>query len=57
MATWALAPEAMLADAVATALFFDGGPELAARWDVQWVRMNQARQVEWSPRVTAELFL
>lgn len=57
VATWALAPEAMLADAVATALFFDGGPELASRWDVQWVRMNQARQVEWSPRVTAELFL
>ncbi|MDF2561337.1 MAG: hypothetical protein K0R99_2783 [Microbacterium sp.] len=37
-ATWALAPDAMTADAVSTALFFDGGPELAAAWGVEWVR-------------------
>lgn len=57
IATWACAPDAMHADAAATALFFEGGPELAARWGVEWVRMTQARQVEWSPGVSAELFL
>jgi thiamine biosynthesis lipoprotein len=56
-ATWAVAPTAMRADAVATALFFDGGPELAFEWDVQWVRMTSDGRVEWSPASTAELFL
>lgn len=56
-ATWAIAPTAMRADAVATALFFDGGPELAASWDVEWVRMTTDGVVEWSPRTTAELFV
>lgn len=55
-ATWALAADAMTADAVATALFFDGGPELAHRWDVQWVRMTTDGRVEWSPNCKAELF-
>lgn len=56
-ATWALAPTAMIADAAATALFFDGGPRLAATWDVSWVRMTSDGRVEWSPGSTAELFL
>lgn len=56
-ATWAVAPDAMHADAIATALFFEGGPELAAQWDVQWVRLTDARQVQWSPGATAKLFL
>lgn len=56
-ATWALAPEAMRADAVATALFFDGGPELAAAWGVEWVRMSTDGRVQRSPGSTAELFL
>lgn len=55
-ATWALAPEAMTADAVATALFFDGGPELAARWGVEWVRMTTDGRVQRSPGCRAELF-
>ncbi len=55
-ATWAVAPTAMHADALATALFFDGGPELAARWGAQWVRMRTDGRVEWSPGSTAELF-
>ncbi|MET0449212.1 MAG: FAD:protein FMN transferase [Aeromicrobium sp.] len=55
-ATWALAPTAMLADAVATALFFDGGPQLAAERGVEWVRMRTDGRVEWSPGSTAELF-
>ena len=48
-ATWAVAPTAMLADAVATALFFDGGPELAHRRGTPWVRMTTAGHLEWSP--------
>lgn len=55
-ATWAMAPTAMRADAAATALFFDGGPELAAGWGVEWVRMTTDGRVEWSPGCEAELF-
>ncbi|MCS3845008.1 FAD:protein FMN transferase [Microbacterium sp. AK031] len=55
-ATWAIAPDAMRADAVATALFFDGGPELAARWGAEWVRMSTAGLAERSPNCPAELF-
>jgi thiamine biosynthesis lipoprotein len=47
----------MRADAIATALFFDGGAELAFEWDVQWVRMTTDGRVEWSPGSTAELFV
>lgn len=56
-ATWARADDAMTADAIATALFFDGGPEIAAAWDVAWVRMTTDGAVEWSPACDAELFL
>ncbi|MFS0913237.1 FAD:protein FMN transferase [Microbacterium sp. 179-I 3D2 NHS] len=56
-ATWAFAPEAMRADAVATALFFDGGPRLAADWGVEWVRMTTDGRVERSPGCPAELFV
>ncbi|MBO9625249.1 MAG: FAD:protein FMN transferase [Microbacterium sp.] len=56
-ATWAIAKDAMSADAVATALFFDGGPELAAEWGVEWVRMSTDGRAESSPRCPAELFL
>lgn len=55
-ATWAVAPDAVTADAVTTALFFEGGPELAHAWGVQWVRMLTNGQVEYSPQSTAELF-
>jgi thiamine biosynthesis lipoprotein len=55
-ATWAIAETAMRADAIATALFFDGGPGLAFEWGVQWVRMTTDGRVEWSPGSTAELF-
>ncbi|MEV5042222.1 FAD:protein FMN transferase [Microbacterium sp. LMI1x-1-1.1] len=55
-ATWAVAHDAMTADAVATALFFDGGPQLAAEWGVGWVRMRTDGSVEWSPQCEAELF-
>ncbi|MFH8249660.1 FAD:protein FMN transferase [Microbacterium sp. B2969] len=56
VATWAVAPTAMRADAAATALFFDGGPRLAHEWGVDWVRMTSDGRVEWSPGSKAELF-
>jgi thiamine biosynthesis lipoprotein len=56
-ATWAQADTAMQADAAATALFFDGGPELAHRWRVPWVRMLTDGRVQWSPGNEAELFV
>ncbi len=55
-ATWAMADTTMAADAIATALFFDGGTVLAAEWGVQWVRMSTDGRVEWSPGCTALLF-
>lgn len=55
-ATWAIAPDAMRADAIATALFFDGGAELAARWGVEWVRMSTSGKAERSPNCPVELF-
>ncbi len=56
VATWAVAPDAMTADAAATALFFDGGDRFAAAHRVAWVRMTTAGRVEWSPGCKAELF-
>lgn len=55
-ATWALAPDAMHADAIATALFFDGGPQLAAEWGVEWVRMSTDGRAQRSPGCPVELF-
>lgn len=55
-ATWAVAPDAMRADAIATALFFEGGTTLAHEWGVEWVRMLTTGRVEFSPGSEAELF-
>lgn len=55
-ATWALAADAMTADAAATALFFAGGDAFAHAHDVEWVRMTTSGRVEWSRGCTAELF-
>lgn len=55
-ATWAVAPTAMVADAAATALFFDGGPAWAVAHGVAWVRMTTVGAVEWSRGCRAELF-
>lgn len=56
-ATWAVARDAMTADAAATALFFDGGPRFAHSHAVAWVRMTTDGRLEWSPDSKAELFL
>lgn len=55
-ATWARAPDAMTADATATALFFCGGERFASDHGAEWVRMPTDGRVEWSPGCTAELF-
>jgi len=55
-ATWAIGHDAMQADAVATALFFDGGPQIAADWGVDWVRMTTSGRVERSAGFAGELF-
>lgn len=56
VAAWAVAADAMHADATATALFFDGGDALAHAWGAEWVRMLSDGRVEFSPGCTAELF-
>lgn len=61
VATWAIAETAMTADAAATALFFDGGPEYAHAHGVHWVRVLSDGRAEWSlgsrlERGEAELF-
>lgn len=56
-ATWAVATTAMWADALATALFFDGGPALAHERGIAWVRMTTDGRLEWSPGCRAELFV
>jgi thiamine biosynthesis lipoprotein len=56
-AAWALGADAMRADAVATALFFEGGPELADGWGIEWVRMTTDGTAERSPGWPGELFV
>ncbi|MFC4138893.1 MULTISPECIES: FAD:protein FMN transferase [unclassified Microbacterium] len=56
-ATWALAPDAMLADAATTALFFDGGPAFADARGIPWVRMATDGRMQASPGFLGELFL
>lgn len=55
-ATWTIADDAMRADAIATALFFDGGAGLADDWGVDWVRMSTDGRAEHSAGFTGELF-
>lgn len=57
VATWAIAPTALEADGLATALFFAEPATLAAEFDFQWVRMFSTGRVEYSPEINGELFL
>jgi thiamine biosynthesis lipoprotein len=56
VATWALAPDALHADGLATALFFDTAPELTRGEGVSYVRMFANGRVEHSPTFAGELF-
>jgi len=56
IATWVLAPDALHADGLATALFFDPAPNLFASGDVFYVRMFANGRVETSPSFPGEVF-
>ena len=56
IATWALAPDALHADGLATALFFDPAANLFASGDVFYVRMFANGRVEQSPSFPGEVF-
>jgi thiamine biosynthesis lipoprotein len=55
-ATWAIAPTGLLADGLATALFFTSGETLQREFDFEYVRMFPDSRVEQSPDFTGELF-
>ncbi|CAN5558770.1 FAD:protein FMN transferase [soil metagenome] len=57
VATWALAPDALHADGLATALFFDTVPDLTETEGVSYVRMFANGRVQHSPSFPGELFL
>jgi thiamine biosynthesis lipoprotein len=56
IATWAAASDALHADGIATALFFDPSPNLLQREDVYYVRMFANGRVETSPSFPGEVF-
>jgi FAD:protein FMN transferase len=56
VATWAIAPTALIADGAATALFFDTDPRFYADHGVSTVRMFSNGRVEYSPSFSGELF-
>jgi FAD:protein FMN transferase len=57
IATWAIAPTALVADGLATALFFTSADRLAAVADFTYVRMFADGRVEHSAEFDGELFL
>ncbi|WP_339619288.1 FAD:protein FMN transferase [uncultured Salinibacterium sp.] len=57
IATWAIAPTALEADGLATALFFAEPAALAVEFNFEWVRMHSTGRVEYSPDLTGEIFL
>jgi thiamine biosynthesis lipoprotein len=56
VASWAIAPTALLADGAATALFFDTDPRFFADHGISTVRMFSNGRVEHSPTFSGELF-
>ena len=56
IATWAIASNALTADALSTALFFTEPARLEAEFDFSWVRMYATGRVEFSPQLNGELF-
>ncbi|QAV70151.1 FAD:protein FMN transferase [Salinibacterium sp. UTAS2018] len=57
IATWAIAPTALEADGLATALFLAEPAELKAEFDFHWVRMHSTGRVEHSADLPGEVFL
>jgi thiamine biosynthesis lipoprotein len=57
IATWAIAPTALVADGVATALFFGDSERLAGEFGATFVRVLSTGRVEFSPDLDGEMFL
>jgi thiamine biosynthesis lipoprotein len=57
LATWVLAPTALVADGIATALFFDPAADFVARRTVGFARMFDDGSVDVSPDFPGEMFL
>jgi thiamine biosynthesis lipoprotein len=55
-ATWAVAGTAMVADALATALFLAPPEALEAEFAFTWLRMATDGRAHWSPSLPAEVF-
>ena len=56
IATWAVAPTGLVADGLATALFFADPVGLADRFDFEWVRMLYSGEVQSSAGFDGEVF-
>lgn len=56
IATWAVAPTALEADGLATALFFVEPAELEQEFEFSYVRMLATGAIEFSPNLTGEMF-
>jgi thiamine biosynthesis lipoprotein len=57
LATWVLAPTALVADGIATALFFDADPEFVARAVTAFARMFDDGSVDVSSDFPGEMFV
>ena len=57
IATWAIAPTAVVADGAATGLFFGDAERIAEEFGIRYVRMFSTGRVEYSPDLDGELFL
>ena len=56
IATWVIADEAMIADGLATALFFVDAKKLSLKYDFEYVRMHANLSVEYSPYFNGKFF-
>ena len=56
IATWVIADEAMVADGLATALFFVDAKKLSKRYDFEYARMHANLSVEYSPYFNGKFF-
>ncbi len=56
VATWVTAPSALVADGLATALFFVGADRLKSGFEFEYVRMTASGTIESSPGFVGEVF-
>lgn len=57
VATWVISRKAMIADGIATALFFTSPEKLQEHFDFDYVRMYHDRSVDYSSKFNGELFI